>query len=119
MDVDPFRPQPTAGMRLDLPGTATEREPYGRDRGRDRGTPLRLSNLDKVLWPRSGFTKGQMIDYYRRISGPLLNHLRDRPLTLKRYPEGVDAEFFYEKRCPPHRPPWIATCPIPRRSTTG
>jgi bifunctional non-homologous end joining protein LigD len=83
------------------------------------GRRLRLSNLDKVLWPRSGFTKGQMIDYYRRISGPLLNHLRDRPLTLKRYPKGVDAEFFYEKRCPPHRPPWIATCPIPRRSTTG
>lgn len=83
------------------------------------GRGLELSNLDKVLWPASGFTKGQMIDYYRRISGPLLPHLRDRPLTLKRYPDGVDADFFYEKQCPSHRPRWLATCRIPRRGTTG
>jgi bifunctional non-homologous end joining protein LigD len=83
------------------------------------GRRVRLSNLDKVLWPDAGFTKGQMIDYYRRISAELLPHLQKRPLTLKRYPDGVDAEFFYEKRCPSHRPPWIATCPVPRRGAPG
>ena len=83
------------------------------------GRHLRLSNLDKVFWPATGFTKGQMIEYYRRIAGLLLPHLRGRPLTLKRYPDGVDAEFFYEKQCPSHRPPWVATCPIARRGTTG
>lgn len=72
------------------------------------GRRLRLSNLEKVLWPAARFTKGQMIDY-RRVSAPLLAHLRERPLTLQRYPDGVDAEFFYQKQCPSHRPPWIAT----------
>jgi bifunctional non-homologous end joining protein LigD len=70
---------------------------------------LRLVNLDKVLYPRAGFTKAQVIDYYSRISRVLLPHLRDRPLTLKRYPNGVDAPHFYEKRCPQHRPPWVRT----------
>jgi bifunctional non-homologous end joining protein LigD len=70
---------------------------------------LRLVNLDKVLYPRAGFTKAQVIDYYVRISGALLPHLRDRPLTLKRYPNGVDQPYFYEKRCPSHRPPWVRT----------
>src|SRR3954471_13356421 len=70
---------------------------------------LRLVNLDKVLYPQAGFTKAQVIDYYVRISGALLPHLRDRPLTLKRYPNGVDRPYFYEKRCPSHRPPWVRT----------
>jgi bifunctional non-homologous end joining protein LigD len=70
---------------------------------------LRLVNLGKVLYPRAGFTKAQVIDYYTRISKVLLPHLRDRPLTLKRYPNGVDAPYFYEKRCPQHRPPWVRT----------
>src|SRR2546423_11206242 len=70
---------------------------------------LRLVNLDKVLYPQAGFTKAQVIDYYVRISGALLPHLRDRPLTLKRYPNGVDQPYFYEKRCPSHRPPWVRT----------
>jgi bifunctional non-homologous end joining protein LigD len=83
------------------------------------GRTLKLSNLDKVLWPQSGFTKGQMIDYYMRISTLLLPHLSRRPLTLKRYPDGVIAEFFYEKQCPTYRPAWLATCPIPSRSISG
>src|SRR5205814_10232054 len=73
---------------------------------------LRLSNLAKVYWPGVGFTKGQMIDYYTRVAPVLLPHLRDRPLTLKRYPEGVDGEMFYEKNCPKHRPPWIQTAKV-------
>lgn len=73
---------------------------------------LRLTNLDKVLWPNAGFTKGQMIDYYTRIAPALLPHLRDRPLTLKRYPDGVDSQMFYEKNCPKHRPPWVATARV-------
>ena len=61
------------------------------------GRKLPVSNLNKVLWPKTGFTKGQMIDYYIRIAPVLIPHLKDRPLTLKRYPNGVEQEFFYEK----------------------
>jgi len=73
---------------------------------------LRLTNLDKVFYPKGGFTKGQMIDYYTRIAPALLPHLRDRPLTLKRYPNGVEGEMFYEKNCPKHRPPWLETARV-------
>jgi bifunctional non-homologous end joining protein LigD len=76
------------------------------------GRTLRLSNLDKVYWPAAGFTKGQMIDYYTRVAPALLPHLRDRPLTLKRYPEGVDGQMFYEKNCPKHRPEWLETAEV-------
>jgi len=76
------------------------------------GRRLKLSNLDKVIYPEVGFTKGQVIDYYTRIAPALLPHLKGRALTLKRYPNGVDASFFYEKRCPSHRPPWMTTAPI-------
>jgi len=78
-----------------------------------KGKRLKLSNLDKVFFPKTGFTKGQVIDYYTRISSALLPHLKKRPLTLKRYPNGVDEKFFYEKRCPTHRPEWVATVPVP------
>ena len=73
---------------------------------------LRLTNLDKVFYPKVGFTKGQMIDYYTRIAPALLPHLHDRPLTLKRYPNGVEGEMFYEKNCPKHRPPWLETAQV-------
>jgi bifunctional non-homologous end joining protein LigD len=76
------------------------------------GKQLKLSNLDKVLYPAVGFTKAQVIDYYVRVSPYLLPHLRDRPLTLKRYPEGVEGPHFYEKQCPKHRPKWVRTAPI-------
>jgi bifunctional non-homologous end joining protein LigD len=76
------------------------------------GRRLKLSNLGKVLYPEAGFTKGQVIDYYTRIAPVLLPHLRDRPLTLKRYPNGVDAPYFYEKRCPSHRPEWVQTTEV-------
>jgi bifunctional non-homologous end joining protein LigD len=71
------------------------------------GKKLSVSNLDKVLYPKVSFTKGQVIDYYIRIAPVLLPHLKDRPLTMKRYPDGVEGEFFYEKNCPSHRPKWV------------
>ena len=75
-------------------------------------TTVNLSNLDKVLYPAAEFTKGQVIDYYRRISAVLLPHLKGRALTLKRYPDGVNGDFFYEKQCPAFRPKWIKVAPI-------
>ena len=76
------------------------------------GRKLPVSNLDKVLYPKAGFTKGELIDYYIRIAPVLLPHLKDRPLTMKRYPNGVEAEFFYEKNCPAHRPAWVKTAKV-------
>lgn len=73
---------------------------------------LAVSNLDKVLWPKAGFTKGEMIHYYIQIAPALLPHLKDRPLTMKRYPDGVEGEFFYEKNCPSHRPKWVKTARV-------
>lgn len=78
------------------------------------GTSVDVSNLGKVLYPATGFTKGEVIDYYVRVSPVLLPHLRKRPVTLKRYPDGVEGFFFYEKQCPPHRPKWIRTTDVPR-----
>ena len=76
------------------------------------GKKLAVSNLGKVLYPKAGFTKGQVIDYYIRIAPVLLPHLEDRPLTMKRYPDGVEGEFFYEKNCPAHRPKWVKTAKV-------
>ncbi len=82
------------------------------------GRELSLSNLDKVMFPSVGFTKGQVIDYYTRIAPALLPHLRDRPLTLKRYPNGVEGGHFYEKQCPSHRPDWVRSEPVVLSSKT-
>jgi bifunctional non-homologous end joining protein LigD len=82
------------------------------------GRRLSLSNLDKVLYPEVGFTKGQVIDYYTRIAPAVLPHLRDHPLTLKRYPNGVDGQYFYEKNAPSHRPDWVEVAPIELRTKT-
>jgi len=76
------------------------------------GRKLSVSNLDKILYPKVGFTKGQVIDYYIRVAPVLLPHLEDRPLTMKRYPDGVEGEFFYEKNCPEHRPKWVQTARV-------
>ena len=75
---------------------------------------LSLANLEKILYPACGFTKTHVLEYYRRMAPCLLPHLRDRALTLKRYPDGVEGEFFFEKRCPSHRPPWVRTVGISR-----
>jgi bifunctional non-homologous end joining protein LigD len=103
------------------PGTAprlADLEGDGRPLGDGRvqvevdGRALKLSNLDKVLWPKTGTTKRDLIDYVLRISPVLLTHIEGRPLTLKRYPDGVDGIKFFEKRCPKHRPDWVPTEPI-------
>src|SRR6266550_5917992 len=83
------------------------------------GRTLLVSNLDKVLYPEAGFTKAQVIDYYIRIAPVLLPHLKSRPITLKRYPDGVDGFFFYEKQCPSHRPKWIRTAAVSSQRREG
>ena len=83
------------------------------------GKKIMVSNLEKVLYPAAGFTKGQVIDYYIRIAPVLLPHLKNRPITLKRYPDGVDGFFFYEKQCPSHRPDWVKTTEVPSQREEG
>jgi bifunctional non-homologous end joining protein LigD len=73
---------------------------------------LTVTNLDKVLYPEAGFTKGQVIDYYLRIAPVLLPHIAGRPLTMKRYPHGVLGNYFYEKHAPAHRPDWVPTAAV-------
>jgi bifunctional non-homologous end joining protein LigD len=124
------------GLREDKPAAEVELErasdPQGesltasamkRPRGKAavtvEGRELELSNLDKVLYPEAGFTKGELIDWYARIGEVLLPHLRGRPLTLKRYPNGVEGKHFYEKRCPGHRPEWVSTASIYSESHKG
>jgi bifunctional non-homologous end joining protein LigD len=94
-----------------LIATALKR-PRGKAAVTVEGREIELSNLDKVLYPATGFTKGELIDWYARIGEVLLPHLRGRPLTLKRYPNGVEGKHFYEKRCPGHRPEWVSTASI-------
>jgi bifunctional non-homologous end joining protein LigD len=73
------------------------------------GRQLSITNLDKVLYPETGFTKGEVINYYVRIAPAMIPHLEDRCVTFKRFPNGVDDKFFFEKRCPSHRPDWVKT----------
>jgi len=76
------------------------------------GKQVDVTNLNKVFYPKTGFTKGEVIDYYIKISPVLLPHLHNRPISLKRYPDGVEGFFFYEKQCPEHRPKWIKTIKV-------
>jgi DNA polymerase Ligase (LigD) len=82
------------------------------------GKTLEVGNLNKVFYPKTGFTKGDLIDYYIRISKHLLPHLKNRPITLKRYPNGVEGIFFYEKQCPSPHPSWIKTTDVARSDET-
>jgi bifunctional non-homologous end joining protein LigD len=90
----------------------TRKLPRGALEAQVDGRTLKISNFDKVLWPKAGFTKGDMIRYYSQIAEVLIPHLHGRPLTLKRYPNGVEAEHFYEKQCPSHRPDWVQTAAV-------
>jgi bifunctional non-homologous end joining protein LigD len=78
------------------------------------GRELKLTNLDKVLYPKAGFTKGEVLDYYAKVAPAIVPHLRGRALTLRRFPEGVDDldAAFFEKRCPKHRPDWVRTARV-------
>jgi bifunctional non-homologous end joining protein LigD len=98
-------------VESDLPFPVSEL-PKGALEAEVDGRTLRLSNFDKVLYPKAGFTKGDMIRYYAEIAEVLVPHLHGRPLTLKRYPNGVDGEYFYEKQCPQHRPDWVQTAAV-------
>jgi bifunctional non-homologous end joining protein LigD len=83
------------------------------------GKQVKVSNLDKVFYPSTGFTKADVIDYYIAVSEVLLPHLKDRPISLKRYPEGVEGFFFYEKQCPSYRPDWVDTTRVSSRRREG
>jgi bifunctional non-homologous end joining protein LigD len=80
---------------------------------------LRLSNLDKPFWPEEGITKGDLLAYYREVAPVLVPHLRDRPFTMKRYPDGWKGKFFFQKDSPKHRPPWLRTAPFPASTREG
>jgi bifunctional non-homologous end joining protein LigD len=96
---------------MKAPATSKAKAPKGEQKGSFNidGRELHLSNLQKVMYPETGFTKGEIIDYYIQVAPVLLPHLKDKPLTLKRYPNGVDGMFFYEKRAPKYRPSWLKT----------
>src|SRR5215471_12804467 len=81
------------------------------------GRSLALSNLDKVLYPAAGFTKAQVIDYYQRVAPVLLPHIAKRPVTIKRYPDGVDRKFFFQKNAPAH-PDWVPTARLASPGST-
>jgi bifunctional non-homologous end joining protein LigD len=85
------------------------------------GKELRLTNLDKVLYPEVGFTKGEMVDYYAKVAPAIVPHLRGRAVTLRRFPEGVDDldSAFFEKRCPKHRPKWVKTARVQAGPNAG
>ena len=77
------------------------------------GRKLALSNLGKVLYPATGFTKGELLDYYSRVAGVMIPHLRGRPVTLKRCPDGVRSSSFIEKHLPSHAPDWVGSITVP------
>jgi bifunctional non-homologous end joining protein LigD len=81
------------------------------------GRTLTLSNLGKVLYPETGFTKAEVLSYYQQVAAALLPHLADRPMTLKRYPDGVDGQAFFAKHAPSHRPTWVRTVRITSTSS--
>ena len=97
------------GIRDDkLPEEVRREEPFPAEIRKGKRT-LKFSNLDKVFWPEEGLTKGDLLAYYREIAPAILPHLRDRPFTMKRYPDGIDGKFFFQKDAPKHMPEWITT----------
>jgi bifunctional non-homologous end joining protein LigD len=106
------------GLREDKSADLVVREDAAAPVAEVDGREIRLSNLDKVLYPRAGFTKRDVIEYYSDVAPVLLPHLAGRPLTLKRYPNGVEGAYFYEKQAPSHRPDWVRTVPVRTGSKT-
>jgi bifunctional non-homologous end joining protein LigD len=97
------------GLRDDKPAHEVRREEPIQEEIRQGTRVLKLSNLDKVFWPKEGITKGDLLAYYRAIAPVLLPHIRDRPFTLKRYPDGIEGGHFFQKDAPKHMPEWIPT----------
>jgi bifunctional non-homologous end joining protein LigD len=107
------------GLRDDkAPEDVGRERPLGSQIKRGRRI-LRLSNLDKVFWPDEGLTKGDLLDYYRRVAPVLVPHLQDRPFTMKRFPDGIDGKHFFQKDAPSHMPDWIRTVPLPATTRDG
>ncbi len=107
------------GLREDkLPRDVRRERSAEREVGRGRRM-LRLRNLDKVFWPQEGLTKGDLLEYYERIAPVLVPHLRDRPFTMKRYPDGIEGQYFFQKDAPRHMPAWIPTREFPASSRDG
>ena len=103
------------GIRDDVP---VERPPMPSEVKRGRRT-LKLSNLDKPFWPEEGITKGELLAYYRDVADVLVPHLRHRPFTMKRYPDGWQGKSFFQKQAPSHIPDWIETAPFPASTREG
>jgi bifunctional non-homologous end joining protein LigD len=110
--VDVVREEPRAPEVRPAPAEPHATSTLGEGPVEIDGREVKLSNLDKVMYPKTGFTKGDVIDYYAQVAPALLSLLRGRPVTLKRYPNGVEGRFFYEKECPPWRPDWMRTAAV-------
>jgi bifunctional non-homologous end joining protein LigD len=108
------------GLRDDKPATEVRRErtPIPAEI-RERKRVLKLSNLDKLFWPEEGITKGDVLAYYRDVADVLVPHLRDRPFTMKRYPDGWKGNFFFQKNAPSHMPEWIPRVALPASTREG
>ena len=108
-----------SGLRLGKASRVSHRAVGGPDKSELEidGRLLHLTNLDRILYPKTGFSKRDLIDYYAAVAPLLLPHLRNRPLTMRRFPEGVDGEGFWEKQCPDFRPDWVATTPVKSESS--
>ncbi|MFN8186434.1 MAG: DNA ligase D [Gaiellales bacterium] len=107
------------GLREDKPVAAVRRERPPEEEVCVGRHTLRLGNQDKLFWPGEGITKGDLLDYYRRIAPVLVPHLRARPFTMKRFPDGIEGGHFFQKDAPSHMPAWIATRPFPATSRAG
>ncbi len=113
------------GLREDKRAREVHREEPLANEVRVGSKAVKLSNLDKVFWPGEGITKGDLLRYYRAVAPVLIPHIRDRPFTMKRYPDGIEGQFFFQKDAPKHMPEWIPTVPVeattreaPRRTRT-
>jgi bifunctional non-homologous end joining protein LigD len=113
------------GLREDKPAREVRREEPLAEEFRSGRRVVKLSNLDKVFWPGDGITKGDLLQYYRAVAPVVIPHIRDRPFTLKRYPDGIEGGHFFQKDAPTHMPDWISTVPVeattrdrPRRTRT-
>jgi len=111
--------RPISSSAISFPGSIPVRlegqhfHPVGLDR------PVRLSNIDKPFFPADGYTKGDLIQYYASVAPVLLPHLAGRPISMSRYPDGIDGPSFYEKRAPGHQPEWMRMVPVPSDSQGG